>query len=70
MVPACLFLKAQAAKWLSAAVGTVYTLVNIGNLVGETWAYYWIYGVLEIAMTIGIVIAATRWKKETHSNVR
>ena len=68
MVPACLLLKAKAAKWANVVVGALYALVNAGNLVGETWAYYWIYGVLELAVTAGIVIAASRWAKEGIGN--
>lgn len=44
--------------------GVLYTLVNIGNLVGEVWAYYWIYGILEIIVTIGIIIVAVKWARE------
>jgi len=68
MIPACLWLKAGAAKWANIALGALYTLVNIGNLVGETWAYYWIYGILELTITIVIVIAASNWTKEATGN--
>ena len=68
MIPACLYLKARIAKWSNIVVGALYTLVNIGNLLGETWAYYWIYGILEIAVTIGIMITATKWDKEDINN--
>lgn len=61
MIPACLFLKARAVKWLNLVVAAMYTLVNIGNLVGETWVYYWVFGILEIAVTIGIALVAIRW---------
>jgi hypothetical protein len=64
MIPACLLLKAKAARWLNIIVGVLYLLVNVGNLVGETWVYYRIYGFLEIAMTIIIVIVASKWAKE------
>ena len=63
MIPACLFLKAGIAKWVNTIVGVLYALVNIGNLVGEAWAYYWIYGILEIAVVIGIIITAAKWDK-------
>ena len=42
----------------------MYTLVNIGNLVSETWIYYWLYGILELAITIFIIIVAAKWPKE------
>jgi len=62
MIPACLFLRMKAAKWANVVVGGLYTVVNIGNLIGETWAYYWIYGLIEIAFTVGIIIVALRWR--------
>ena len=68
MVPVCLFLKPKINKWLNIVVGILYTLVNIGNLIGETWAYYWIYGLIETAITIIIIITAFKWKKEEMKN--
>jgi hypothetical protein len=68
MIPACLFLKARTAKWVNIVVGVLYTLVHVGNLVGGTWAYYWIYGILEIIVTIGIIIVAVKWTREENQN--
>ena len=69
MVTVSLFAKAEVVKWASIIIGVLYTLVNIGNLVGETWIYYWIYGILEFAITIFIIIVATKWPKKENSNV-
>ncbi len=66
MIPACLFLKVETNRWANIVVGILYTLVNLGNLVGETWAYYWIFGILETAVTIGIIAAAIKWPEEEH----
>lgn len=63
MIPACLFLKASIAKWANILVGAAYTFVNLGNLVGETWVYYWIYGVLEMMVTAGIIVVAMKWSR-------
>jgi hypothetical protein len=68
MVSVCLFAKARIVKWSCIIVGALYVLVNVGNLIGETWAYYWIYGILEITMTIAIIIVATKWTKEGSHN--
>jgi len=68
MIPACLLLKARFAKWANVIVGALYALVNVGNLVGETWAYYWIYGILELTITIVVIIMAAKWAKEEKSN--
>ena len=62
MVAAGLLLKAGLAKWLNIIVGVLYTFVNLGNLVGETWVYYWIFGVIEIIVTAGIIIMAASWR--------
>ena len=64
MVAAGLLAKAGIVRWASIVLGVFYTIVNIGNLAGETWAYYWIYGILELAITILIIITAARWPKK------
>jgi len=64
MIPACLFLQAKAARWLNIIIGVLYAIVNIGNLAGETWAYYWLYGILEAALTVFIVVIAIQWKRQ------
>ena len=69
MVAVSLFAKAGIVKWVSIIVGILYAFVNIGNLVGETWVYYWIYGALELALTIFIVVFAAKWPKEEKGNV-
>jgi len=68
MVPACLFLKARITKWINIIIGGLYILVNIGNLIGETWVYYWIYGIFELMLTIFIIIVATKWSKKDNCN--
>jgi len=64
MVAVSLFAKAGVVKWGSIGVGILYTFVNIANLVGETWIYYWLYGILELAITVFIVIFAAKWPRE------
>jgi hypothetical protein len=49
-----------AAAW-TAMLAALYALVNIGNLVGEGWAYYILFGLGEIAMTALILFTAWRW---------
>lgn len=68
MVAVSLFAKAGGVKWASIIIGVLYTFVNIGNLVGETWIYYWVYGILELAITIFIIIFAAKWPKEKNKN--
>ena len=64
MILVCLFLNQKINKWFNIVIGALYTLVNIGNLVGETWVYYWIYGLIETAITVIVIITAIKWKKE------
>ena len=61
MIMANLFIKLVAIKWINIIAGIVYTLVNIGNIIGEKWAYYLIYGIIEIIITILIII---KWHKK------
>ena len=68
MITANLFLKQKAAKWANIIIGGLYTLINIGNLMGETWAYYWLYGLCEIFITVVIIIVAIKWKRETSND--
>ena len=63
MVSACLFIKANVLRWINIIVGALYTVVGIGNLIGETWAYYLIYGVVEIFLAILIMVVAFKWPK-------
>lgn len=62
MVFLCLILKHKADRWANIILGVLYTLVNIGNLVGVTWAYYILFGVVEMAFTLLIVGHAWRWR--------
>jgi hypothetical protein len=64
MIIACLFIKLGIIKWINIIIGIVYTLVSIGNLIGEKWIYYIIYGLIEIAITVLIVILAIKWPKK------
>lgn len=63
MVAVSLFAKARVVKWTNIIVCILYTFVNIGNLIGETWIYYWLYGSFELAITIFIAILAVKWSK-------
>jgi len=57
-------LKASANRWANIILGTLYTLVNISNLIGETWAYYLLFGIVEIACTALIIWHAWKWPVE------
>lgn len=61
MVFLSLMLKAKWSRWINIAFGAVFTLINISNLVGEGWAYYILFGVLEIGITLAIFWLALKW---------
>jgi len=64
MILVNLLLKSKIARVLNIIMGILFIFVNIGNLVGETWVYYWIYGVIELLITVFIVITAFKWGRE------
>ena len=62
MVFLSLALKPRVDRWANIILGVLYTAVNIGNLVGETWAFYILYGIVEMAITLLIVGYAWKWR--------
>jgi hypothetical protein len=62
MVFLSLALKPVVGRWTNIILGLLYTAVNIGNLVGETWAFYLLFGVVEMALTLLIVGYAWTWR--------
>ena len=54
MILVNLLLKSKIARLLNIVMGILFIVVNIGNLVGETWMYYWIYGIIELLITLTI----------------
>ena len=61
MVFLSLTLKPTVNRWANITLGVLYTVVNISNLIGETWAYYLFFGIIEIVLTLLIVWYAWRW---------
>lgn len=62
MVFLALALKPKVGRWVNIILGVLYTAVNIGNLVGETWAFYILFGIVEMALTLLIVWYAWKWR--------
>jgi hypothetical protein len=61
MVFLSITLKPSVNRWTNISLGILYTLVNISNLIGETWAYYILFGMVEILITLLIVRSAWKW---------
>ena len=55
MVFLSLTLPSRINRWTNITAGVVFTLVNVVNVIGESWVYYWIFGILEILITSLIV---------------
>jgi hypothetical protein len=62
MVFLTLALKPNVSRWANIILGVLYTLVNISNLIGETWVYYMVFGVVEIVLTFLIIWYAWKWR--------
>ena len=62
MVFLSLVLKPTVNRWANIILGVLYTFVNISNLIGETWVYYIVFGVVEIVLTFLIVWYAWKWR--------
>ena len=67
MIPAVmaflsLTLKPKVNRWANIILGVLYTFVNIGNLIGETWVYYILFGAVELVLTFLIVWVAWKWR--------
>jgi len=61
MVFLSLILKPKVNRRVNISLGLLYTLVNISNLIGETWAYYIVFGLVEIVLTLLMVWYAWKW---------
>ena len=64
MIIANLFIKLNQIRWINIIAGIIYTFVNIGNIIGEKWAYYLFYGIVEIGIAILIVVITIKWPKK------
>jgi hypothetical protein len=61
MIVLSLHLSARMNRSLNLVMATLYTFVNVSNLVDEEWAYYFLFGIAEIAITVHIFFTAWRW---------
>lgn len=56
----------RASRIINLVTSVIYFLVNIGNLIGETWGYYFLFGLLEIGVVILIFVISLKWPKESN----
>ena len=64
MIFLSLTLKAKANRWTNIIVGILYIVVVIGNVIGESWAFYIFGSIVELVLTALIVWYAWKWPKQ------
>lgn len=65
MVVLSLLLAASVNRVLNVAVSLVYVVTVAVSCVGETWAYYLVGSVVEIALLLFIARMALKWPRES-----
>jgi hypothetical protein len=66
MIPLSVLATAKISRIVNLAAAPIYFLVNVGNLAGEVWAYYFLYGLLELGLTIFIFVVALKWPRQAN----
>ena len=64
MIALSLTLRASLNRPANIALGLLYTLVNVSNFLGESWVYYFLFGAVEIVVTLAIVATAWKWPRQ------
>lgn len=54
---------ARISRAINLVASALYFLVNVANLLGETWAYYCLFGLLELGLAVLIFLLALRWPR-------
>ncbi len=57
-------LKPTLNRWINITFAILYTLVDILNILGEPWAFYIFYGLLETVITLLIIFTAWKWPRQ------
>lgn len=65
MVFLSVILKARLDRWVNISLGALYTVVNIGNMVGDTWLFYILFCIVELSITLLIIAMAWTWRNPT-----
>jgi len=61
MVFLSLIMKPRVNRRVNIILGIIFILINISNLVGESWVYYFLFGILEIVTALLIIWYAWKW---------
>lgn len=63
MIAASPLLDAKFGRIANIVAGILYLLVNLGNVLNETWVYYFLFAGAEILVTILIIYKSIKWPK-------
>ena len=63
MIFLSLALNARVNRWTNVIVGGLYIVIVIGNVIGETWAFYILGSVVELMLLVLTVGYAWTWPK-------
>lgn len=66
MVVLVLVLPAKVVRPTTIVLGGLYIVTIVGSMVGETWVYYLMGSVLEVALLLAMMVFAWRWPR--HGN--
>jgi len=58
-----MFFSVKIIRLLNIVFGVIYTVVNISNLIGESWMFWFLLGAIQIVFTIMIVGISLKWPK-------
>jgi uncharacterized membrane protein len=64
MIFLSLILKPTVNHWTNIVVGGLYLMVSIQNIIGETWAYYIFYGIIEALLLVLMIWYAWKWPEQ------
>jgi hypothetical protein len=64
MIFISLMLNAKVNRWLNIVLGAIYAGINLITMLmtGGGWTYYYIFAVVEVAISVIIVWVAWKWK--------
>jgi hypothetical protein len=64
MVFLSLTLKPKLNYWTNITFAILYTIVSGVNIIGETWIYYILFGIVEMIITLLIIWYTWKWPKQ------
>lgn len=68
MIFLSLTLTAKVNRWINIIVGILYILIVIGNIIGETWAFYLLGSAVEVVLLLLVVWYAWKWPRREESD--